>query len=57
VPHVTVDETKFLGDAMEILVSLWTGQISGNLNFPDLVRVETDEILSSRLFCVQGEAR
>jgi 2'-5' RNA ligase len=47
-PHVALATTEFLGDAIEVVACAWTGPIAGTVDFLDLVRVDSTEVISSR---------
>jgi hypothetical protein len=48
VPHVILARTNLVGDAVEVLTSIWTGPITGWLESLDLVRLDPVEVLSAR---------
>jgi hypothetical protein len=48
VPNVTLARTEFVGDAVEVLATLWSGPIVGWSDSLDLVRLDPAEVLSSR---------
>jgi hypothetical protein len=48
VPQVTLANTNLVGDAVEVLTSIWTGPIAGWLESLDLVRLDPVEVLSAR---------
>lgn len=48
VPHVSLADTVFVADSVEVITAFWTEPISGTADFVDLVSLEPFQILSSR---------
>lgn len=48
VPHVSLGQTDLVADSVEVLTTMWPGQMVGWAVSLDLVRTDTWELLSSR---------
>ncbi len=47
-PHVALASTNLVGDAVEVLTSIWSDPIIGWLESLDLIRLDPVEVLSAR---------